>query len=108
MEKFKVIDRHGRSVNPPTPIHPGELLADEIEAMEITQREFAKLIDMKPPHLNELIKGKRNITAYIALKLEDILGVSASFWMRAQGDYYLEVNRLDQQGMKEISQEEFC
>jgi HTH-type transcriptional regulator/antitoxin HigA len=48
---------------------------------------------MRPPHLNELIKGKRHISALLALKLEKQLGISAAFWLRLQIDYDLKIAR---------------
>ena len=54
-------------------------------------KEFAELLDMRAPHLNELIKGKRHISALLALKLEQQLGISAGFWMRLQVEYDLKI-----------------
>lgn len=105
MDNYKVVDKQGNEVYGYEPTHPGEFLADEIEAMRITQKEFAAQLNMKPSHLNELLRGKRNITAPIALKLEDVLGISASFWMRAQGEYYLAIARLERKEFNELSQE---
>ena len=71
------------------------MLADELEARSIKQKDFAKQINMLPSHLNELLKGKINFTAQIALKVASALGINASFWMRAQGEYFLDVARLE-------------
>ena len=71
------------------------MLADELEARSIIQKDFAKQLDMRASHFNELLKGKRNFTAQIALRVEAALGVDAGFWMRAQGEYFLDVARLE-------------
>ena len=55
--------------------HPGLMLADEIEANEYSQIDFAKLINLSRSQLNEIIKGKRNLNADLALLLEKALGV---------------------------------
>lgn len=102
MDNYKVIDKQGKEVYGYEPTHPGEILADEIEAMDITQKEFANQLGMQPSHLSELLHGKRNITAPLAIKLEDHLGISAGFWMRAQGEYYLAVARLDKKDLREM------
>lgn len=75
--------------------HPGLLLADEIEANEFTQIDFAKLIGLKRSQLNEIIKGKRNINAELALLLEKALGIDAEFWMEAQKNYDLDKVRIE-------------
>jgi len=74
-------------------LHPGEVLGDELEASGIPQKEFSALVDMRPPHLNELIKGKRHVSALLALKLEKQLGIGAAFWLRLQIDYDLKMAR---------------
>ncbi|MEP6512355.1 MAG: HigA family addiction module antitoxin [Parafilimonas sp.] len=50
---------------------------------------------MQPPHLSDLIKGKRNISAKLALKLEERLGIDAGFWMRLQGAYDLAIAKQE-------------
>lgn len=84
------------------PVHPGEILADELEARSIIQKDFAALINMRPPHLNELLKGKRNFTPQIALRIESVLSIDASFWIRAQGEYFLDVARLERSEMEAV------
>ena len=74
-------------------LHLGEVLADELEARKITKSGLAIKIGVYPSHLGEIVKGKRNITANIALKLEKELGIAAEFWMGLQMDYDLYVER---------------
>ena len=61
--------------------HPGFVLKDELIAREISQKEFAQCIKMQPTMLNEIIKGKRAVTAEIALILEKALDIPEDFWM---------------------------
>lgn len=74
-------------------LHPEEIIADKLEARLISQKDFAKCIQLLPPHLNDLMKGKRNISAKIAIKLETELGIDADFWLRVQMPYDLALER---------------
>lgn len=102
MPTYKVVNKEGQEVYSAAPVHPGEILFDELEARGILQKDFAERIDMRPPHLNELLKGKRNFTPQIALKIESVLGISASFWVRAQGEYFLDIARLERSQMEAV------
>ena len=82
--------------------HPGFILADEIEANEYSQIDFAKLIDLKRSQLNEIIKGKRNINADLALLLEKALGIDADFWMEAQKNYDLDKARIEAKNNEQL------
>lgn len=75
-------------ITPFKAVPPGEVLASEIKERGCTQKEFAGLIGMTPSHFNELIKGKRPITAEIAAEIEcHIDGFPAKFWLNLQKDY---------------------
>lgn len=78
----------------------GFTLAQELKSRQISQREFAKTIEMQATHLNEIIKGKRNITPAIALKLENALGIKASFWMNLQSQYECDLQRIKRENTK--------
>jgi len=91
MGSYKVIGKNGKELESDVLLHPGIVLGDELLARNIPQKEFAELLDMRAPHLNELIKGKRHISALLALKLEQQLGISAGFWMRLQVEYDLKI-----------------
>lgn len=73
------------------PIHPGRILADELAEMGITAADAARELHVPANRLYQLIAGKRAITADTALRLEQWLGVSASFWMNLQKSYELDV-----------------
>jgi antitoxin HigA-1 len=72
-------------MRPPNPIHPGEMLLEEfLVPMKLSQRKFAKQIGWTTAKLNELIKGRRGITADSALDLSDTLKTSPEVWMNLQ------------------------
>ncbi len=73
-------------------IHPGEILKEEfLEAMGISQYRLAKDISVPPRRINEIVHGKRSITADTALRLGRFFGMSAQFWLNLQTRYDLEV-----------------
>jgi antitoxin HigA-1 len=72
------------------PIHPGEFILEEfLIPSEKSQREFAAELGWTPARLNEVIKGKRGITAAAALDLAAVLGTSAEMWMNLQSHFDL-------------------
>jgi antitoxin HigA-1 len=72
-------------MRPKNPIHPGEILLEEfLIPMEMTQRAFAKKLGWTNARLNELIRGKRGVTADSALDLAKALKTSAELWMNLQ------------------------
>lgn len=76
---------------PKNPFHPGEILLEEfLDPAGITQTAFAEKLGWTRAKLNELIKGKRGITADSALDLADALGTSAKLWMNIQSTYDLD------------------
>ncbi|HLB58612.1 MAG TPA: HigA family addiction module antitoxin [Bdellovibrionota bacterium] len=67
------------------PFHPGEILLEEfLEPKEMSQREFAHKIGWTPRKLNEIINGKRSITALSAIDLSRALGTTPEFWLNLQ------------------------
>ncbi|MGL5794292.1 MAG: HigA family addiction module antitoxin [Waterburya sp.] len=76
------------------PIHPGEiLLEDFLKPMSISQYYLAHSIGVPPRRINEIIHGKRRITADTALRLGRFFAMEAQFWMNLQTRYDLEVAR---------------
>lgn len=76
---------------PVNPFHPGEILLEEFLAPAgITQLAFAKKLSWTKSKLNELVKGKRGITANSALDLANALNTSAKLWMNFQATYDLD------------------
>jgi len=88
-------------LTPQRTFHPGEDLKDELEARDMSQAELAKLLGMKKSQLNEIIRGKRNMSADIALLLEEVLGISAEFWVNAQKQYELDKARINEKTKKQ-------
>ena len=76
---------------PKNPFHPGEMLLEEfLEPKGLTQAAFAEKIGWTKARLNELVKGKRGITAAAALDLADALGTSPKLWMNLQATFDLD------------------
>lgn len=74
------------------PIHPGEILLEEfLDPMGITQYRLAKAIGVDPRRINEVVHGKRSISADTALRLGLFFGVEPQLWMNLQARYDLEV-----------------
>jgi HTH-type transcriptional regulator/antitoxin HigA len=75
---------------PDIAIHPGEYLSEEIEARGISQRELAKRMGRPANTINEIINGKKSITAETALQLEEVIPeIPARFWLNLETDYQL-------------------
>jgi addiction module HigA family antidote len=76
---------------PKNPFHPGEILLEEfLEPAGTTQTAFARRVGWTRTRLNELIKGKRGVTADAALDLAQALGTSAKLWMNLQATWDLD------------------
>ena len=74
------------------PIHPGEILLEEfLKPTEISQNKLGRELGVSPRHINEIVHGKRSVTADTALRLSIFFGNSASFWLGLQMDYDLDV-----------------
>lgn len=76
------------------PVHPGEILLEEyLKPMGISQYRLAKDISVSPRRINEIVHGKRSITADTALRLSRYFGLSERFWLNLQARYNLEVEK---------------
>lgn len=77
-------------------IHPGEILLEEfLSPMEISQNKLARDISVPPRRINEIILGKRSITADTDLRLSRALGTSEGFWLGLQMEFDLEERRRE-------------
>ncbi len=75
-------------------IHPGEVLLEEfLKPMAISQNALARALEVPPRRVNEIVPGKRRITADTALRLAAFFGTSEGFWLGLQVDYDLELAR---------------
>jgi len=73
------------------PVHPGEILADELEALGLSSAELARTLDVPANRISQIIAGKRSITADTALRLGRYFGSSADLWMNLQKIYDLDL-----------------
>ena len=76
------------------PVHPGELVEEEIEFIGMTQQELAKRMGRPPQVVNEIIKGKKSITYDTAMELENVLGIPAHIWTNSQSTHDFTLARL--------------
>ena len=74
---------------PRTPIHPGEILSDELAEMGIAPATLARHIEVPPNRISQIINGKRAITGDTALRLGHWFGMSPQFWLNLQSLYDL-------------------
>ncbi len=72
-------------------VHPGEVLAGELEELEITPTELARQIEVPPNRVSQIIAGKRKITGDTAIRLGHWFGVEPHFWMNLQSQFDLAV-----------------
>ena len=89
------------------PVHPGEILEEEfLKPLGISQNRLGKDLGVSPRRVNEIIHGKRAITADTALRLSRYFGNSASFWLGLQMDFDLDVadDALAERINKEVRQ----
>ena len=76
------------------PIHPGEILMEEfLEPLGVSQYRLAKDISVPPRRINEIVHGKRSITADTGLRLARFFGTTERFWLNLQVRYDLEVEK---------------
>lgn len=68
-------------------IHVGDTIKDELECLGMTQSEFAKRLGVSEKHISKILNGESGISAEMAIKLESVLGITASFWMRLEATY---------------------
>jgi HTH-type transcriptional regulator/antitoxin HigA len=83
--------------------HPGSLILDEIKFRGINQADLAVQMSVQKSLLNEIIKGKRALTADIALLLEKILEIPAQYWMNLQSQYELDLARINEKNIKKLA-----
>lgn len=95
VKKYINPDMVANNLVPFEPVHPGLVLRDELESRGISQRSLAAKLEVSPSQLNEIINGKRNLTAEYALMIEALLGIPAVPLLRMQTDYNLQSARRD-------------
>lgn len=91
------------NLTPSQPIHPGEMIKDEIEYRGISQKELAAEIGIPASVLNAVLNGKRAVTTEYALLFEAALGIDADIWLKIQSDYNKQVAKSDPSFMARIN-----
>jgi addiction module HigA family antidote len=81
------------------PIHPGEILADELAELGITPTELARQLNVPANRITQILQGKRSITGDTALRLGHWFGTSPQFWLNLQAAYDLRLAE-EQAGME--------
>ena len=77
------------------PVHPGEILGEELEEIELSAKQLADILEVPPNRLYQILAGKRSMTADTALRLSRYFGMSADFWMNLQSAYELDRARQE-------------
>lgn len=78
-------------------IHPGEELAETLDAFSMTQQDLALRTGLSRKHVNRIVQGKELISAYVALLLERVLGTPASFWINLTRNYELALSKREEE-----------
>lgn len=91
------------NLTPSVPIHPGEMIKDEIEYRGISQKELAAEIGIPASVLNAVLNGKRAVTTEYALLLEAALGIDADIWLKLQADYNKQIAKSNPSFMERIN-----
>jgi addiction module HigA family antidote len=86
------------------PVHPGELLKDELEYRQLSQKEVAKQLGLPYTAFNEILNGKRPVTTDFALFMEAALGVPAYILVGMQTDYNLQIAQKDSKLKKRLAE----
>lgn len=76
--------------------HPGIFLEEEIEDRELLKKTVAKQLEILPTNLSEILKGKRNISPRLAVKLEKVFKISAEYWLNLQMVWDLQNARAEE------------
>lgn len=82
-------------MNSSPPIHPGEILADELEGLAVTPTELSRQIGVPPNRVTQIIQGKRAITGDTALRLGHWFGINPQFWLNLQSAHDLRVAQAE-------------
>ncbi len=83
------------SLKNPNPLHPGVVLKEVyMKEMNLSQSDLARKLKSSPRKINEIVNQKRGVSAELALQFEEVLGTSASMWVRMQAEYDLFLARV--------------
>jgi antitoxin HigA-1 len=91
--QYQITNSLGTIIKSDITLHPGVIIEMELEERGLKKKFFAEQLGISPSQLSELINEKRHISANIALKLEQYLGIDAEYWMRVQSAFDIAVAR---------------
>ena len=94
---------NAKDIIPAHATHPGSVLRSELAALDLTNADFARAIDMPLSELEELLNEKRHVTEEIAAKLENALGIPSRHWLSLQSRYHYVVKRRKEIDPAEIT-----
>jgi len=80
---------------PRSPIHPGEILKDELDGLSISAAELARAVKVPANRISQILTGRRNISADTALRLGKLFGTGPRFWLNLQSAYELDLAKAD-------------
>ena len=80
---------------PHTPIHPGEILKDELDGLNMSAAALARAIKVPANRISQIVTGRRNISADTALRLGKLFGTGPQFWLNLQAAYELDLAKAD-------------
>ena len=86
---------HQESPDNLPPVHSGELLADELKALDLSATKFATRIGVPTNAITEILKGERRITAKMALRLGKVFGTGERYWLNLQTNYDVKLARAE-------------
>jgi len=93
MSRLSIITERERFMNAMRPIHPGEILKDELAEIGITANAFAHALHVPANRITSIFNGNRSITADTALRISQFFGTTPEFWLNLQAAYDLKVAR---------------
>ena len=77
------------------PVHPGEILRDELDALEMSAKAFAAALDVPGNRITAILNGQRGVSADTALRLSRYLGTTAEFWLNLQKTFELRTAEIN-------------
>jgi antitoxin HigA-1 len=95
MKNYVILSRDGQEIKTGILLHPGDILKEELAERGLKKNFFAEKLGIHASQLSDLLSRKKNVTVALALKLEEVLGIEADFWMRVQTAYDLEIARVE-------------
>ena len=87
-----------------TPIHPGKVLQDELEEINVSSETLANHIEIPPSIIHDICDGKKDINALLAMKLSRALGASPQFWLNLQNNWEIsQIKESEYQNIQSIA-----